>query len=138
MVFLPHLGSKSNRDSRFDHHDSVRIALDHQLDHILHRTGVKKILFTVIVGRSCNDNKSCLFIGSFRIQRGRKAQILMGQIFFYIVVLDGRFSLVDQLYLLRHNIHRHDLIMLRQKRGNRQSHISCSCYCYLHFSFLPS
>lgn len=87
-----------------------------------------------MVGRNCNYNKSCLFIGSFHIQCGRKAQILVAQIFFYIVVLDRRFSLVDQFHLLRHNIHRHDLIMLRQKYGNRQSHIFCPCYCYLHFS----
>ena len=43
-----------------------------------------------------------------------------------LVVLDGRLVVVDLLDLLRNDVHRGDLVMLRQQRRKRQAHVARS------------
>lgn len=68
-VFFTDALSVANWNGGFDYHNRIRVILHNQLDYCFYSTGVEKILLAVIVGRCSDNNKFCILIGHFRIQR---------------------------------------------------------------------
>lgn len=59
-------------------------------------------------------------------------QLLFGQIFFDVVVLNGRNPVIDLLHLLRDDVHGFHLIVLGQQHSDGQANIACACDCNIH------
>ena len=112
MVFLTHRCREADRNRRFDDHDGIRVVLDNQLDNGFDSRGVEEVLLAVVVGRCSDDNKICILISRFRIQRCNEIQVFFCKVLFDVFVLNRRLLLVDEVDFFRDNIHRHNLIML--------------------------
>ena len=123
----------SNRNRGFNHHNGFRIYLLHQADHCLHCRGVKMVSGGIIICRGGNHHKIRLFVCILPVCGSCQIQFLFCQIFFNIIILDGRLFPVDQLHLFRNNIHGINLVVLSQQSSHRQSHIPGSCHCYSQF-----
>ena len=95
MVLLAHRSRKANGDRRLDDHDSIWVVLDDQLDYCFNCRSIEEILLTVIVGRSSDDYKVGILVGSFRVQRSLQIQILFGKILFDVLVLNWGLLVVD-------------------------------------------
>lgn len=67
-VFFSNRGRISNRNCRLDNHDSIRINFHHKVNYCLNSRCIKKVLFTIIVGRGSNYNKLSSFVGFFAIK----------------------------------------------------------------------
>lgn len=88
------------------------IVLHYQLNHCFYGRSIKDILLGIIVGRCRDDDEIGIPVSSFCIQRGSQIQILLCQILFNIIILDGRLTMVYHVYLFRDNIHRCHMIVL--------------------------
>ena len=110
-------------DGAFDDHDRLGIDLHHERDDGLHRRGIEEILLAVVVGGRGDDDDLCLGIGIAAVERGRKVEILFGEVFLDVLVLDGRLTLIDEVHLFRHDVDGIDLIVLGKQRSNGQPHI---------------
>ena len=132
VVLFTNRSCKAHRNRRLDDHDSIRIILNNQLDNCFNRRGIKEVLLAIVVGRCCDDNKVCVLIGSFSIKCCCQVQVLLCQILFNVLVLNRRLLVINKVNLFRNNIHRHDLMMLRQQRGNRQTDVTGTCNCDFH------
>ena len=117
VILGSHGCSISHRDGGLDDHHGVGIGFQHQLNNRLHCGGVEEVLLAVVVGGGGNDDKIRVPVGAFGIQRCGQVKLLFCQIFFNIVVLNGRNVVIDFLYLLRDNIHSNHMVVLSQKCG---------------------
>ena len=114
----------ADRDGGLDHHDRVRVHLHDQVDHGLHRGGVKEVLLAVIVRGCRDDHEVRVRVRLLSIQSGGQVQLLLGEVLLDVLVLDRADAPVNLLDLLRDDVHRGDLVVLRQQRRKRQTHIS--------------
>ena len=112
VVLCPDGGGVAHGDGGFNHHHGVGIGFQHQLDDGLHRGGVKEILLAVVVGGGGDDDKIRVSVGALAVQGGGQVQLLFRQILFDVFVLNRGFFAVDQVNLLRHDVHSSDVIML--------------------------
>ena len=117
-------GGVANRNRGFDDHDGIRIILHHQLYYGLHSAGVEEILLAVIISRRGDNDEIGIAIGLLGIQGRYQIELLFGQIFFDILILNRGFFIIDQLHLFRHDIHGHYLMVLAQKCRNGKAHIA--------------
>ena len=115
--------------------DGIWIILDDQLDHRFYRRGIEEIFLAVVVGRRGNDHKVRVLICGFCLQRRSQIQFLFNEMLLYVLILNGRLLLMDQLYRFWNNIHRRYMMVLCQQSGNGQADIAGSCYCSFHRRF---
>jgi len=116
----------ADRDCGLDHHDRVRVDLHDQIDHGLHRGGVEEVLPAVVVRGRRDDHEVRVRVCLLPVQRGGQVQFLLREVFLDVLVLNRTNTLVDLLDLLRNDVHRGDLVMLRQQRRKRQAHVARS------------
>ena len=114
----------ANGNGGFDYHNRIGVVLHNQLDYCFYSAGVEKVLFAVVVGRCSDDNKFCILIGHFCIQRSNKVEVLFSQIFFNIIILNRGFFVVDQFNLLRDNINGLYFIVLRKQRSQGKTNVT--------------
>ena len=124
LIFFPDRSREAHRDGGLDDHDSLGVPLHHQPDDRLHRRGIEEILPAVVVGGGRDDHKVSLPIGRLPVQRSRQVEIFLGEVFFDVVVLNGRFFLVDELHLFRHDVHSRDMVVLAQQDSNGQGDVA--------------
>ena len=98
--------------------------MHNQLDYCFYSTGVEKVLLAVIVGRCSDNNKFCILIGHFRIQRSNKIKVLFCQIFFNIIVLDRGFAPVDEVGFFRKNVDCRHMVVLCEQGGNGETDVA--------------
>ena len=122
--FLADAFGVANGNGGFYYHDGIRVILHNQLDYCFYSAGVEKVLFAVVVGRCSDNNKFCVFISHFCIQRSNKVEVLFSQIFFNLIILNRGFFVVDQLNLLRDNINGLYFIVLRKHRSQGKSNVT--------------
>ena len=99
----------------FYNHDSIWIVLHHQTDYRFHGRCVKMLGDGIVIGRGSDDHKICIGVSQLCVQCGSQIQILLGQILFNIVILNGGNTPVNQIYFFRHNVYRVDFMMYGQK-----------------------
>ena len=137
VILFPNGGGIAHRNGGLNNHHRIGIALQYQLDHRLYRRGVKEILLAVVVGGGSDHDKICLAVRFLAVQRCRQIQVLLRQILLDFLVNNGRFSLINEIDLLRHDIHGVHLVMLCHKNGIGQSDITgsgdCNCHILIHF-----
>ena len=115
-----------------DHHDRIGIVLHDEVDDSLDSGGIKVVLLAVVVGGGGDHDEVRILVGVLCVEGSFKIQLLFSKILLDVVVLDGRFFVVDKLHLFGDDIHRFDGVMLCQKHGNRQADISGARYCDFH------
>ena len=130
---LAYMSSITHRNGGLDHHHGIGVHLQHQLNDLLHVSGVEEVLLGIIVGGSSNNHNVRILVGCFSVQRSHQIQRLFGQKFFDVIVLNGRNLLVDLLHFLGNHVHGHYLVLLRQKGGNAQAYIAGTGNCNFHF-----
>ena len=123
-ILLTDTGREAHRDGGLDDHDSLGVHLHHQPDDRLHRRGIEEILPAVVVGGGRDDHKVGVPIGCLPVQRSRQIELFLCEVFFDAVVLNGRFSPVDELHLFRHDVHRRDMVVLAQQDSNGQADVA--------------
>ena len=135
IELLTHRSGISNRDSRFDDHNGIRIIFHNQLNHSLNRRSIKVLGLAIIVGRSRDYNKIRIRVCNLCIQRCGQIQVFFCQVFFNIIILNRRFLVVDHIDLSLHNIDCNYLMMLAQKHSQRKSDVSrCRPQRFYNFS----
>ena len=107
-----HPGRITDRHGGFYNHDRIRIDCKHLFHHILHGGGVKKVLAAVVIGGGGYHHKIRITVRLPGIQSGMEIQLLVRQIFFNIIVLNGGFASVDHLHTFRNNVHRRHMVAL--------------------------
>ena len=139
MEFLANTLRISDRDRGFDYHPRHMSGTCggslNQLNYRFHSRCVKIVFLRIIVRRSCDHHDICrtvnfpgriALIHHLIIQYTCQIQLFFCQIFFDIVILDRRDPVIDLLDLFLDDINSRNRIMLRQKRGNRKSYITCT------------
>ena len=129
---LPDFFGVPHGDGGLDHHDGMGIHLHHQVDHRLHGGGVEEIPLGIVIGRGGDDDDFRIFIGRFPVGGGGEVQILLRQVLLDVLILDRRLPVVHHVHLFRNDIHRHHMVVLGKKGGQRKAHIPRTCYCYIH------
>ena len=101
--------------------------------------GVEEILLGIVVRGSGDDDEVGAAVGGAAVERGRQVQrdgiagsIGASQVTLDVVVLDGAYTIVEQIDLFGNDIHGRHMVALREKRGDAESHITGSCYCNIH------
>lgn len=122
----------ADRTRRLDDHIRIRIAAHHQTDDRLNRRRVKEILLATIIRRRRNDDQIRIAIHRLAIRRHPQPERLLRQELLNVLIPDWRLPLIDQLHLLRLNIHSHHIIVLRQQHRQRKTDIAG--YQLLRFS----
>ena len=84
----------------------------------------KKFVPAVIVRGRRDDHEVRVRVCLLPVQRGGQVQFLLREVFLDVLVLNRTNTLVDLLDLLRNDVHRGDLVMLRQQRRKRQAHVA--------------
>lgn len=123
-ILFTDTGREAHRDGGLDDHDSLGVHLHHQPDDRLHRRGIEEILPAVVVSGGRDDHKVSVPIGRLPVQRSRQVEIFLGEVFFDVVVLNGRFFLVDELHLFRHDVNSRDMVVLAQQDSNGQADVA--------------
>ena len=114
----------ANRNRGLDDHNRVRVDLHDQIDDGLHGGGVEEVLLAVVVGRGGDDHEVSVRVGLLAVERGGEVQFLLGEVLLDVVVLNRGLTGVDHVDLRRDDVHGGDLMVLRQQRGQTQSHIA--------------
>ena len=70
LIFSSDILCVANRDSRLNHHDSLRIHFHYDFDDLFNMTCVKVVLYWVVISWCGNDYKVSIFISRLCIHRG--------------------------------------------------------------------
>ena len=93
---------------------------------------IEIILYGVIVGGCCNHHEVGILISRFAIKRSSKVELLLCQIFLYIIVLYRRDTIVKFLHLFRDYIYCCNMMVLRQQCSYTQTYVASSGYRYFY------
>ena len=132
MIPLLHMLRIPHRHSTLDNHNRIRIHLQNKLNHLLNMRRIKEIPLAVVVGRRRNHHKIGITISRTAIQGRNQIQRFLRQVFFNIFILNRRLPAVNLVHLLRHDINRHNLVVLCQQSRYGHTHITRSCNSNLH------
>ncbi len=113
-VLLLHRGGEADRDGALDDHHGSGVHLQNQLDDFLDVTGIEEVLDRVVVGRRGDDDEVGARVSRPGVQGRGEIQLLLGQIFLDILVLNGADPVVDLFDLLGNHVHGHDGVPLRE------------------------
>ena len=105
------------------HHHRVRVDAQHQVNHVLYAVSVEVVLLRVVVGRSGNDNKVGVLVGSCAVKRRCKVQLARDSCFlviakfatevlFDVIVLNRADAVVDFFDFFRDYVHGCHLVVL--------------------------
>ena len=108
----------------FDHHDGIRVhALDEFYD-LLHVASVEVVLYRVVVGRGRYHHEVSVPVGRCPIKGRHEVKVLLRKVFLDVVILDRGFPAVDQVNLLRDDVHRRYMVVLAQKGRDAQAYVA--------------
>ena len=121
----------ANRNRWLDYHCRLWINRKNEVNHILNMVCIEEVLYRVIVGRCSNNYKICIFISGCSIKGCSKVEFLFCEVFFNILVLYRRDTIVNLLHLFRNNINSSHFVVLCQKSCNTQTDITGTGYSNL-------
>ena len=136
VELLTHGCCESHRNSGLYYHYSIGVAVYDALYDRLHRRSIEEILLAVIIGRRGDHDEIRVAVRSLRIQGRGQIQLLLSQILLYVLIPYRRLPPVDQLHLLRHDVHCRHRVVLSDEYRYGKSYVTCSCYCYFHNTYL--
>ena len=127
-------------DRRLDDDPGVLVHRAHGGNGGLDGAGVEEVPIRVIVRRRGDDGVVGARIGLGHVHGGVQVELALPRLGLRqealdLVVLDGRYVVVNLLDLLGHDVQRMDLVVLRQKNGERKAHIAGTGDCNLHLNF---
>ena len=101
-----------------DNHCCLWVHFKNKVYYILNVVGVEEVLLWVVVGRCCNDNEIGIAVCLATVECGTQVQFLFCEVFLYIIVLYGRYAIVDFFNFFRNYIHCDNFVVLCQQSGN--------------------
>ena len=79
---------------------------------------VEEVFLGIVVGGGGDDDEIGIPVCGLAVKRCNKVQGLFGQVFFDVLVLNGRYLPVYLFYFFRDYVHGNNFVMLCQKGGN--------------------
>ena len=122
-------GGIPDRDGRLDDDERPGVDPDDLSDDRFDGRGVKGIPAAVVVGGGGDDDKFRLAVCGIAVQRRGQIQLLFSEKLFDTGVPDGGLAAVDAIHLFGEDVHRQDMVMLRQKGRDGQPDIAGPCDC---------
>ena len=113
-----------------DNHHGLRIHTQHEVDDVFDVVGVEEVALWVVVGGRGDDHEVGIAIGRGTIKGGGETERFLGEKFFDVFVLNGRFAMIDFVHLLGHNVHGSHLVVLGKEGGNTQTYVARTGYGY--------
>ncbi len=92
---------------------------------------VEIILHRIIVGRSSNDHEVSIPVGCLAVKGSPHVKFLLGQILFYILVLDWGNAVVNLFNLLGNHIDGSHTVVLRKKSGDGKPNVAGTGHSYV-------
>ena len=131
-VFHIQRAAVADRNRGFYDHHGFRIDLKYQVDNILDAMCVEIVLHRIVVGRSGDYHEIGIAIGPGPIKRCGQVELLLGKIFLDIIVLNGRYAVVDLFNFFGNDIDSRHVVVLGQKSGYRHAYVAGAGNCYIH------
>ena len=85
---------------------------------------VEVVLYRVVVGRGRYHHEIGVPVGRCPIKGRHEVEVLLRKVFLDVVVLDRGFPVVDQVNLLRDDVHRRYVVVLAQKGRDAQAYVA--------------
>ena len=115
-------------DGGLDDHHGGGVDLQHQVDDLLHVRGVEEVPDWVVVRRGGDDDELGVRVGPAPVEGGRQVQGFLRQVLLDVLVLDRGLAAVDQVHLLRDDVHGGDVVVLGLQRGEAQTYVAGAGY----------
>jgi hypothetical protein len=126
----------AHRNRRLDDDRGVRVDREDVIDHGLHGRRIKEIRLRVVIRRRRDHHEVRSLVRFLFIGRRAEVKGFGREEFLDLAVHDGALMSVDQVNLMRHDIERHHIVMLREKHRVRETHVADSDCCDFHLDFL--
>ena len=97
---------------------------------------VKVVLYRVVVGRGGYHHEIGVPVGRCPVEGRHEVKVLLRKVFLDVVVLDRGFPAVDQVHLLRDDVHRRYMVVLAQKGRDAKTHVAGPGYGDIDISFV--
>lgn len=94
--------------------------------------GVEEVLLAVVVGRGGYDHEVRIPVCRLAVEGCLEVEGLLRQVFLYVFVLDGRYTIVDFFYFLRYDVHRSHMMVLREESRYAEADVSGAGYHYVY------
>ena len=127
-ILLVERAGVTHGDGALDDHHGVGVDAEDQVNDILDVVGVEEVFDGVVVCRRGDDDEVGIAVGGGAVEGGGEVEVLLGEVFFDILVLDGRNTPVDFLHLFGDDIDGRHPVVLRQQRGDAQTDIARTGY----------
>ena len=114
-VFKVEVAAVAYGDCGFYDHHSIRVDAEDEVDHFFHLRRVEIVFHRVVVGGGCDDDEISILVGRFSVERGSKVKLLLGEVFFNVIVLDRRYAAVDKVDFLRDDVYGRDVVVLAKR-----------------------
>lgn len=98
----------------------------YQFNHFFYVACIEIVLHRVVVGGGSYHDKISVAVGLRSIERDGQVQLLFRQVLFDVIVLYGRLTLVNQVYLLGYHVNSRHLVALAEKGGYTKSYVAGS------------
>ena len=122
-------------DGGLDDHHGRGIDAEDQVNDILDAVGVEEVSDGVVVGRRCDYHEVCVGVGGRSVESRGQVEVLLGQVFLYVLVLNRRAAAVDEVDLLGNDVDGGNAVVLGQEGGDAESDVTGSGDGYAVFSF---
>lgn len=83
----------------------------------------------VDICRCCNDHEICIRVCFLCIQCCGQVKFFLCQVILDILVLNRRLPVINQLNLLRDDIHSRNMMVLAQQCSNGKANVACAGHC---------
>ena len=127
-VALVERAGVTHGDGALDDHHGVGVDAEDEVDDVLDVVGVEEVFDGVVVCRRGDDDEVGIAVGGGAVEGGGEVEVLLGEVFLDIFVLDGRNAAVDLLHLFGDDIDGRHPVVLRQQRGDAQTDIARTGY----------
>ena len=87
-VALVERAGVAHGDGALDDHQGIGVDAENQVDDVLDVVGVEEILYRVVVGRCSDDDDVGIAVGRGTVEGGSEVEVLLGEVFFDILILD--------------------------------------------------
>lgn len=114
------------------HHHGVRIDCEHKINDFLDMACVEVVADWVVVCGGGYDDEVGVTVCRGSVESGREVEVLLGEIFLDVLVLDGRLPVVYEVDLLGDDVDCGDVVVLCQQGGYAEADVTGAGYCDIH------
>ncbi len=94
---------------------------------------VEVVAHGVVVGRGGDYDEVGVAVSLCSVERCGEVELLFGEVFLDILVLNGRAAVVDEVDFFGNHVDCCYAVVLREQRGDGETDVSGPGNCYVHF-----